>query len=117
MPALRDELVGFAKDTACSVRRITVGGASSRAWTPGEDPIGPSEAKQAETTSPFKLEWRPVNLSLTGTSASLRSMLERVSTSGKLAHAKSFEMYPSSPTRQTLTLDLELWYYTLARRN
>jgi hypothetical protein len=116
VPALRDELVGFAKDTGCSVRRITVGGASSRAWSPGENPIGPPETKLTETKSRFRLEWRPVNLSLTGTSASLRSMLERVSGSGKLMHAKSFEMYPSSPTRQTLTLDLELWYYTLAKR-
>jgi hypothetical protein len=117
MPAMRDRLVGFAKETACSVRRITVGSATSRAWTPGQNPIGPAETKQADATSPFKLEWRPVSLSLSGTSASLRGMLDRVGASGMLMHAKSFEIYPSSPTRQTLTLDLELWYYTLARRN
>jgi hypothetical protein len=117
MPALREQLVDLAKETACSVRRITVGAASSRAWKPGENPIGPAEQKQTETTSPFKLEWRPVSLSLTGTSDSLRNMLERVSASGKLVHTKSFEIYPSNPTRQILTLDLELWYYTLAKRS
>jgi hypothetical protein len=117
MPALRDKLVDLAKETTCSVRRISVGAASSRAWSPGQNPIGPADPKQTESPSPFKLEWRPVSLSLTGSSSSLRSMLERVGASGMLVHAKSFEMYPSSPTRQTLTLDLELWYYTLARRN
>lgn len=116
MPALRDKLVDLAKETACSVRRITVGGVSSRAWKPGENPIGPAETKQTEATSLFKLEWRPVSISLTGSSANLRSMLERVSAAGMLVHAKSMEIYPSSPTRQTLTLDLELWYYTLAKR-
>jgi hypothetical protein len=117
MPALRDKLVGFAKETACSIRRITVGSVSSRAWSPGQNPIGPADTKQTETSSPFKLEWRPVSISLSGTSESLRSMLDRVSASGMLVHAKSFEMYPSSATRQTKTLDLELWYYTLAKRN
>jgi len=116
MPALRDKLVDLAKETACSVRRITVAGVSSRAWKPGENPIGPAETKQTEATSPFKLEWRPVSISLTGSSANLRSLLERVSAAGMLVHAKSMEIYPSSPTRQTLTLDLELWYYTLAKR-
>jgi hypothetical protein len=116
MPALREKLVDLAKETACSIRRISVGAASSRPWTPGENPIGPVETKQNETNSAFKLEWRPVSISLSGTSSSLRSMLERVSDSGMLVHAKSFEMYPTSPTRQTLTLDLELWYYTLAKR-
>jgi hypothetical protein len=43
-------------------------------------------------------------------------MLERVGSSGMLMHAKTLDMYPSSPTRQTLTLDMELWYFTLARK-
>ena len=117
MPALREKLVDLAKETDCSVRRITVGAPSAREWKPGETPIGLVSPKQADSTTPFKLEWRPVSLSLSGTSSSLRSMLERVNASGMLVHAKSFEMYPSSPTRQTLTLDLELWYYTLAKRS
>jgi hypothetical protein len=33
-----------------------------------------------------------------------------------LMHTKAFDMYPSSPSRQTLTLDMELWYFTLVRR-
>ena len=117
MPAQREKLVELAKETACSIRRISVGAASSRPWKPGENPIGPAEAKQNESNSAFKLEWRPVSISLSGTSSSLLSMLERVSDSGMLVYSKSIEVYPTSPTRQTLTLDLELWYYTLAKRD
>jgi len=115
MPALREKLVDLAKETGCSIRRITVGTASARNWAPGQDPIAQVEPKLTDTPTLFKLEWRPISLSLSGTSSSLRTMLERASTSGMLLHAKSFEMYPSSPTRQTLTLDLELWYYTLTK--
>ena len=118
LPALRGKLVDFAKETGCSIRKLSVGGMSSRAWQPGDDPTAavvnrkPSDA----TTSNFQLEWRPVMVSVSGTSASLRNMVEKVAESGMLMHTKSLEMYPSSPTRQALTLDMELWYFTLARK-
>ncbi|HEX2475117.1 MAG TPA: hypothetical protein VHK01_10240 [Lacipirellulaceae bacterium] len=117
LPTLRGKLVDFAKETQCSIRRLSVGNASSRPWTPGEDPISPVEGpKKADSKSMFVLEWRPVSISLTGTSTGLRTMLDRIAESKMLMHAKSIEMYPSSPTRQSLTLDMELWYFTLARR-
>jgi hypothetical protein len=117
LQTLRGKLVDLAKETQCSIRRLSVGNALSRPWTPGEDPISPAEGpKKAESKSLFVLEWRPVSISLSGTSTSLRTMLDRIATSKMLMHVKSIEMYPSSPTRQSLTLDMELWYFTLARR-
>jgi hypothetical protein len=114
---LREKLLDLAKQTGCSIRRLSVGTPSSRPWVPGDDPITPSaDAKQKESTAKFALEWRPVSVSLSGPGAALQAMLERVAGSGMLMHAKSFEMYPSSPTRQSLTLDMELWYFTLVRR-
>jgi len=119
MPALRGKLVDLAKETGCSIRRLNVGGASSRAWKPGENPFAQiTERKPSDAAAgpSFQLEWRPVTISLTGTGASLRGMVERVAASGMLMHTKSLEMYPSSPNRQNLTLDMELWYYTLSRK-
>jgi hypothetical protein len=117
LPVLRGKLVDLAKETGCNIRRLSVGAVSSRPWAAGDDPTRPHEAKQNEPKSAFQLEWRPVSISLSGPSTSLRSMLDRVNGSRMLMHAKSFEMYPSSPSRQSLTLDLELWYFTLARRS
>jgi hypothetical protein len=117
LPALRGKLVDLAKETGCNIRRLNVGGVASRPWKPGEDPIAQTPDKKTTEEGPsFQLQWRPVSLSLSGTSASLRSMVERVAASGMLMHTKSLEMFPSSPTRQTLTLDMELWYFTLARK-
>jgi hypothetical protein len=42
-------------------------------------------------------------------------MIERIMESGMFMHTKSLEMFPASPSRQSLTLDLELWYFTLTR--
>ena len=118
LPLLRGKLVDLAKETGCSIRRISVGGVSSRQWMPGQDPIATAtDTRQTESNSNFQLEWRPVSVSLSGTITSLKSMVERVADAKMLMHTKSFEMYPSSPTRQSLTLDLELWYFTLVRKS
>jgi hypothetical protein len=117
LPALREKLVDLAKEAGCSIRRLNVGAASTRPWSPGDSPITPtSDPKRNESNAGFQLEWRPVSISLSGTSANLRNMVERVAAAGMLMHTKSFEMFPSSPSRQSLTLDMELWYFTLARR-
>lgn len=119
MPALRSALVDIAKETDCNIRRLNVGTTTSRSWKPGESLFAPSaDTKVADTASgpKFQLEWRPVSVSLSGTSVSLKNMIERVVASKKLMHIKSLEMYPSSPNRQTLTLDMEIWYFTLARK-
>ena len=117
LPVLRGKLVDLAKETGCNIRRLSVGAASSRPWIPGDDPINPvASSKPSETSPAFTLEWRPVSISLSGSSASLRTLLERIAAAGMLMHAKSLEMYPSSPTRQSLSLDMEIWYFTLVRR-
>jgi hypothetical protein len=117
LPALREKLVDLAKEAGCSIRRINVGSASSRPWSPGENPIAAtSDPKRNESNGGFLLEWRPVSISLSGASANLQNMVERVAAAGMLMHTKAFDMYPSSPSRQTLTLDMELWYFTLVRR-
>jgi hypothetical protein len=117
MATLRERLVDLAKDTRCSIRRINVGTVATRPWKPGENPIGPAEVKQGEAGTPFQLEWRPVSISLSGSSGDLRNMLDRIEALNMLMHAKDFQMYPTGPNRQSLTLDLELWYFTLVRRS
>ncbi|MEX2317818.1 MAG: hypothetical protein WD669_11740 [Pirellulales bacterium] len=117
LPVLRSKLVDLAKEAACNIRRLNVGVTSSRPWNPDDDPMTPKPAaKPDENATPFVLEWRPVNLSLSGTSENLRTLIDKIAASGMFMHTKTMEMYPSSPTRQSLTLDMELWYFTLARR-
>jgi hypothetical protein len=119
VPALRSKLMELAKETGCNIRRLNVGVASSRPWMVDDDPAVPkldAKVNQVETPTGFVLEWRPVTLSLSGTSTNLRALLERIASSNMLMHTKSLEMCPPSANRQSLTLDMELWYFTLARR-
>jgi hypothetical protein len=117
LPRLRSQLIDFAKETTCSIRRINVGGVSSRLWQPGQNPLSTiPDKKTADASSNCMLEWRPVNLSLSGSTVALRSMVEKLAGSGMFMHIKTLEMYPSSAKRDSLTLDMEVWYFTLARK-
>jgi hypothetical protein len=119
MPALRGRLMDIAKETGCTLRRLSMGAAAGRPWRTGDDPTvvqQDTKTQDGASATGFVLEWRPVNVSLSGTSVNLRSMLERISGENKLMFAKALELYPPSPNRQALTLDLELWYFTLVRQ-
>jgi hypothetical protein len=118
LPALRGKLLEMAKEARCSIRRLSVGATVARPWLVDDDPLAvkwDAQNKEARKTTGFALEWRPVTLSLSGTSADLRALVERLMATGMFMHTKTLEMFPSSPSRQSLTLDLELWYYTLKR--
>jgi hypothetical protein len=117
MPKLRGQLMDLAKETQCSIRKLNVGGTTSRPWQLGANPIDPTaDKKVADANSPYKLESRPISISLSGTRAALQSTVERLAASKMMMHIKSLELYPSSPNRQTLTMDMEIWYFTLARK-
>jgi hypothetical protein len=98
---------------------LNVGAASTRPWLADDDPMAPkhdARTNNGDGGTGFMLEWRPVNISLSGTSANLRDLLQRITDAGMFMHTKSMELFPSNANRQSLTLDLELWYFTLARK-
>ena len=116
LPALRTRLVELARDTGCSLRRLNVGSASTRPWHEADDPTtSDTKAKSAEHTTGFNLEWRPVTVSVTGSNANLCSLLERMEADHMFMHTKNFEMHPDGEGRKNLNLDMELWYFNLAR--
>jgi hypothetical protein len=117
LPALRTKLVELARDTGCSLRRLNVGNGSTRPWHDGDDPKDANEtkAKPTDQATGFNLEWRPVTVSVSGSSANLCSLLERMEADHMLMHTKNFDMHPDGEGRKNLNLDMELWYYNLAR--
>jgi hypothetical protein len=117
LPALRTRLVELARDTGCSLRRLNVGVASTRPWHEADDPTAPNDtkAKSTEHTTGFNIEWRPVTVSVTGSNANLCSLLERMEADHMFMHTKAFELHPDGEARKNLNLDMELWYFNLAR--
>ena len=118
LPALRTRLVELARDTGCSLRRVNVGATSTRPWREGDDAIAThteTNPQQPPVPTGFLLEWRPVTVSVSGSNASLLTLLERMEADGMLMHTKNFEIHPAGVNRKMLNLDLELWYFNLER--
>jgi len=118
LPGLRTKLMDLARETGCSLRRLNVESSTSRPWHHGDDPIetpGQASVKPTNATSEFTLQSWPVTVSLSGTDANLRSMLDRMEADGMLMHTKNFEMHPASAGGKMLDVDMELWYFNLAR--
>jgi Tfp pilus assembly protein PilO len=118
LPALRSRLVELARETGCGLRRLNVGTMSSRPWQEGDDAVAAAvvtSTKRPGERTGFVLQWWPVSVSITGTNSSLRSFVQRLEADGNLMHTKLFEMHPSGVGRAAVALDLELWYFNLAR--
>lgn len=114
LPALRDQLVELARQTGCSLRRLNVGETMSRPWYANDTPTDQRpDAKGRESQTNFTLQWRPVSISVSGSVADLRNLLEKIKAENMLVYTKSFEIYPSSVGRKSLTMDMDLWYFTL----
>jgi len=114
LPALRDRLVELARETRCSLRRLNVGEPMSRPWYANDSPTDQRpDAKGKESETHFALQWRPIALSVSGSVADLRNLLEKIKADNMLVYTKSFEIYPSSVSRKSLTMDLDLWYFSL----
>ena len=116
LPTLRDRLVELARQTGCSLRRLNVGEPMSRPWNPDDLPTEQkvSTLGRKVTATGFELQWRPISISVGGTVADLRGFLEKVKADNMLVYTKAFEIYPSSAARKSLTMDMDLWYFTLA---
>src|SRR5437773_7711758 len=39
LAGLRGKLMDYAKETSCNIRRLNIGGVSTRAWQPGQSPV------------------------------------------------------------------------------
>ncbi len=76
---------------------------------------GRGNATPTDETSEFTLESWPVNISLSGSDADLRNMLDRMEAGGMLMHTKNFEMHPANAGGKMLDVDMELLYFNLAR--
>jgi len=118
LPALRDRLVELARQTGCSLRRLNVGEPMSRPWYANDTPTDQRpDAKVRESQTDFTLQWRPISISVSGSVSDLRNLLEKIKAENMLVYTRSLEIYPSSVSRKSLTMDMDLWYFTLVSKS
>ena len=112
----RSRLVELARQSNCQVRRISVGSIQTRPWQTGDDPIqGSVSGVVPKKATGLDLQKQTLELSISGSMSGLNSLLEQIHDEARLMHVKNLEIRPGGPNRKQVLLDLELWFFSLAR--
>lgn len=114
-PVFRNRLVDFVRESGCQLRRINISPAKTRPWRQGDNPVA-TEDKQAKPTA-FLLETRSVVLSVSGGSASINELLQRLEDERLIYHAERLDLKPAVKNRRGVQLDLELLCYALTHES
>ncbi|QDU89917.1 hypothetical protein Pla175_33140 [Pirellulimonas nuda] len=114
---LRKEIVDLVRKSDCQVLRFNVGEAQQRAWREGDSPLPDSidVAPSPGAATGFVLETRPVAVTVSGSTAAVRSFLTTVEQQGKLLYPKLLDLRPTGSSRKSVELTIELWYFALER--
>lgn len=112
----RNTVVKLVRDSGCQLRRLNIGTPNSREWLDGDDPLEKTPNKKLKPTG-FQLERRQVSLSLVGTSASVRRLIDKFEQYDKQVHVEGIELKPLGTDGRSVELTMDLWYFTLARKS
>ena len=112
----RGEIVAWARKSRCQVRRIHVGEPRSRPWHRGDSLI---EADNLSTpgkpNSSYLLNLWPCSLSVSGTLADVRSLLDNLESSKRLISGNKMSLAPVAENKEQVVVDLELTLFNLAK--
>ncbi|MCA9262008.1 MAG: hypothetical protein KDA61_22475 [Planctomycetales bacterium] len=114
LAAYRSKLVDIVRASGCQIRRIQLGSESARPWLEGDDPLQRAPAAGAKPT-PFTLQRRSLVLSVDGSMGEVHDLLQRLEKEATLAHPRSMRIQPASRGGSSVTMELELWLFALAR--
>ena len=112
----RQEIVAWARESGCQIRRIRVGDPRSRPWRRGDSLIEvdtPSTPRKPDSS--YVLNLWPCSLSVSGTLADVRRLLDNLESSDRLISGNRMSLAPTSDNRQQVVVDLELTLFNLAK--
>ena len=111
----RNTVVKLVRDSGCQLRRLNVSSPKVREWGQADNPLENTFNRKLKPTG-FQLERRQVTLSLAGTAASVRRLVETFEKQDKQVHVQALDLRPSAGDGSRVELSLELWYFTLVRK-
>lgn len=113
--AYRSRLVDMVRESGCQIRRIEFAAPIARVWKQGdtalvEQPVG------AGANTAFSLERRSVSLAIDGSMAAVNDLMARLEREQTISHPHRVHLQAVSTGGETVTLELELWLFSLRRK-
>lgn len=114
--AYRNQIVELIRDSNCQIRRLDLASPVNRPWKDGDDPLQEGNASDSSRkATPFTLERRNIQLSVSGRTQDIYGLLERLEKDTTLAHPERLELHSESQSGETVTMELEMLLFALSR--
>ncbi len=107
----RSQLVEMVHKAGCQLRRASVAPVQTRPWREQDDPLLDRHDKSNNQQTGLLLRRQMVTLSVSGSMTSLQSLLQQMREQRMLSHARTLELKPEGRNRNTVMLDLEIWFF------
>jgi hypothetical protein len=113
----RTRLVEMIRDSSCQIRRLDVATPVRRAWKVGDSPLAEgNKSDSSGKATPFSLERRSIQLSVSGKTHDLYSLLEQLQKDNTLAHPQRIEFHSDGQNGESVSMELEMLLFALSRR-
>ena len=116
--AYRTRLVDLVRESSCQIRRLDLAEPILRPWKEGDDPLqeGTKSDKSGKAT-PFSLERRSIQLSVSGKTHDIYGLLERLQKDTTLAHPERLQFHSDGQNGESITMELEMLLFALSRQS
>ena len=112
----RNQIVELARQCNCRIRRIELGASDARPWKEKDRAIDYQGArKDAGAPTSFSLLRNTMAVTVDGAMPNLQTFLKLMVEQKKLVHPHRVELHRASRDGKQVTLQLELWLFTLER--
>ncbi|NQT39291.1 MAG: hypothetical protein HQ581_17465 [Planctomycetes bacterium] len=115
VPLFRREIVDWARESGCQVRRIRLESPRSQTWRKGDRLLESTSAKRKKLDSPYVLQMQPLSVSVSGTLPKVKLVLTRLHSTKRLIHCRNLSVSPSRDNRKEVVLDVDLMLFDLTK--
>jgi hypothetical protein len=108
----------MVRESSCQIRRLDVASPVRRPWKVGDSPLQEGNASESSgKATPFFLERRSIQLSVSGRTHDIYSLLERLQQDNTLAQPEHLQIQSDGQNGETVTLELEMLLFALSRQS
>jgi hypothetical protein len=112
----RDQIVGIARDSGCTMRRIKIADTpNKRDWYENDAPLDNRVHGEKEKKTPFKLQSQQLTVQVTGPMENVLQLLEKLATFDKLSETTTLNLKRSVEDQSLIEMDLEMLLFDLVK--
>lgn len=113
----RTRLVEIVRDAGCQMRSLNLASPTLRAWNEGDSPLEAAIRGAQGTPTPFSLETRTVNLSVSGGAREIYQFLDKLKDESTLVYPDKLEMQSDGRGGDVVNVNLEMRLFALSRHS